>query len=272
MTLRERFSVLARLAGGSPPVVSVYLDTRWTDEHNRDRARVLVKTAVRKARATDAASAEDLDWTEAQVDRLLNGVEPPAAGVALFAGGPARLREVVPAGRAFEDAFVVGDQVYLAPLARLLSEARPSVVVFVDGVSARLIPLFADGPGEEIVLEHQVEGRHRRGGWALLNQSRYRRHIEAQRGHHLDGVAEALGAFVRRNGIERIVIAGGKRAVALFLDHLPHDLAALVVGRIPGARHEAARALAQRAAPVLASHDGAGSAGGRPRESLSFAR
>ena len=251
MTLRERFTKLARLAGGPPSVVSVYLDTRWTDEHNRDRARVFLKNAIRKARAAGAAAAEDLEWIEAETERLLDGSEPAPPGVALFAGGPARLREVVPAGRAFEAAFHVGDQVFLAPLARLLSEARPSAAVFVDGVSARLVPLFADGPGQEILLEHEVEGRHRRGGWALLNQSRYRRHIEAHRQQHFEAVAQAVTDLVHRHGIERIVLAGEKRAVAIFIDHLPREISALVTGRIAGARHESVALLAARAAALV---------------------
>ena len=271
MTLRDRFDRLARLDGGPPFVVSVYLDTRWSDEHNRDRARVFLKTALRKARAAGAAAAEDLDWVEAESERVLNGIEPPPPGVALFAGGPARLREVVPAARAFEDAFHVGDQVYLAPLARLLSEARPSAAVFVDGVRARLLPLFADGPGEEIVLEHEVEGRHRRGAWALLNQSRYRRHIEAHREQHFEAVAQALTALVRRHGIERIVLAGEKRAVAIFLDHLPRETRTLVMGRIAGARYESATVLAERASALLVHDHDAGPAGDRSRKARRLA-
>ncbi|HEV8643337.1 MAG TPA: hypothetical protein VGV13_19840 [Methylomirabilota bacterium] len=51
-------------------------------------------------------------------------------------------------------------------------------MVFIDGASARLIPLNAAGPDDEVTLEGRVEGRHRAGGWAALAQSRYQRYIE----------------------------------------------------------------------------------------------
>jgi hypothetical protein len=70
--------------------------------------------------------------------------------------------------------FVVAERpVLTAPAA--FDDAVPSaLVVFVDGVHARLIPFSAPN-GEEVILEHNVEGRRRQGGWALLAQSRYQR-------------------------------------------------------------------------------------------------
>lgn len=44
---------LARAKSGSAPVISVYLDTRWSDEHQRDRARIFLKSGIRKAAALD---------------------------------------------------------------------------------------------------------------------------------------------------------------------------------------------------------------------------
>ena len=35
---------LARITPGAAPVISVYLDTRWSDEHQRERVRVFVKS------------------------------------------------------------------------------------------------------------------------------------------------------------------------------------------------------------------------------------
>lgn len=140
-------------------------------------------------------------------------------------------------------------------VARLLSGARPTVVAFVDGQRARLIPSGAAGPGKEIVLEHEVEGRHRQGGWALLNQSRYRRHIEAHRAQHFEAVATALADLVERRGIERIVLAGEKRATAAFARHLPRALSDLVAGRIAGTWHEGATTLLARASAFQAGVD-----------------
>jgi peptide subunit release factor 1 (eRF1) len=124
--------------------------------------------------------------------------------------------------------------------------------VFVDGESARLVPLGPDGAGEEVSLESEVPGHHRRGGWALLAQSRYQRHIQAHRDQHFEAVVETLTRLVTGNGIERIVLAGEARTVAVFRPHMPPDLAGRVVGTIAAARYEPASALAARATPLIA--------------------
>src|SRR4029450_5856357 len=81
---------------------------------------------------------------------------------------------------------------------------------FVDGVSARLVPLLADGLGEAVTLDGEVHDRHRQGGWHLLAQSRYQRHIQEQRGHHFDAFAAALTELVDELGVERIVLASAR--------------------------------------------------------------
>src|SRR5262249_17898504 len=149
---------------------------------------------------------------------------PDAEGVALFASDAADVHEVLPLRAAFEDAFVVADTPYLRPLAAFLEEAPDALVVFVDRESARLIPLHADGAADELILEDAVEGHHRRGGWALLAQSRYQRHIQAQRDRHFEAVAGALAHLANDRGAERLVLAGEPGTLAVFRSHLPEPL------------------------------------------------
>jgi ATP-binding cassette subfamily F protein 3 len=42
---------LARVRSGSEPIVSLHLDVRWTDEHQRERVRLFVQEAIRRALA-----------------------------------------------------------------------------------------------------------------------------------------------------------------------------------------------------------------------------
>lgn len=255
METRERLVELSRMVSHETPVVSLYLDTRWADEHQRERARVFLKNALRSARdrSDRAALAADLDWLGTQGERVIAQIDHPGArGVAFFACAAIGLRQTVAVYLPFEDAFVLGDRPFLAPLARLVESLRPSAVVFLDGVSARLIPLGVDGPGDEVLLEHAVEGRHRRGGWALLAQSRYERHIEAHRDQHFEAVARALESLVGEHGVEHVVLAGDARAIGVFRRHLAPALESRVAGTIPGARHESAGELVERAVAVVA--------------------
>lgn len=191
--VNARLTALAKIRGARTPVVSVYLNTRWADEHQRERVRVFLKNEIRRARAAAGLDA-DLDWIQAQGESLITQARfPDAHGVALFACEGLGLREIIPLGVPFENAFVVADAPFLRPLAAALEEAPSTLIVFVDGESARLIPLSAEGAGEEVALQSDVPGHHRRGGWALLAQSRYQRHIPDHRGRHFEAVAEALG-------------------------------------------------------------------------------
>src|SRR5213594_1572097 len=85
--LAARLSALARLAPTESPVVSVYLDTRWADEQQRQRARVFLRNEIRKARTTAPPDIEaDLSWVEKQGESLIEQMRfPDARAVALFA-------------------------------------------------------------------------------------------------------------------------------------------------------------------------------------------
>jgi hypothetical protein len=42
---------LARLRSGSEPIVTLYLDIRWSDERQRERVRLFVQDRVKKTLA-----------------------------------------------------------------------------------------------------------------------------------------------------------------------------------------------------------------------------
>lgn len=257
MDVQTRLAELAKLPPADPPVVSVYLNTRWADEEQRERVRIFLKNRLRAARTASAGrpADEDLDWIDAQGRSLVAGdALLDASGVAMFAGNG--LREILPLRTAFEDAFVVNSTPYLRPLAGAVEETVPSLVVFVDGTRARLLALGPQGPGDEVTLDAAVEGRHATGGWAALAQSRFQRHIEEHRGRHYEATARAVGSLAASHGVQQIVLSGEDRAVVLFQDHLPADLARRVVGVVPGAGHEPMATIARRAADYLARKEG----------------
>ena len=259
MDLSARLTELAKIKSTATPVVSVYLNTRWADEHQRDRVRVFLKNQIRKARESQAglASYADLDWVQREGDALVSQARfPEAHGAALFACEALGLRVVIPVRVPFEDAFVVAEVPFLRPLARALEEAPVALVAFLDTESARLIPFMASLASEEVILESEVPGHHRRGGWAQMAQSRYQRHIQDHRSRHFDAVTESLVGLAESHGVERIVLAGEPRNVAVFKEGLPPRIAQLVAGAVSGARHESAAVLVSRAAKLLAILDG----------------
>jgi peptide chain release factor subunit 1 len=254
-----RLAELARIDRAETPVVSVYLNTRWGDQHQRDRVRVFLKNELAKARRAPGGRADesDLDWVEAQGESIIAQERfPDAQGVALFACRALTLREVLPVRVPFPDTFVVAEAPFLRPLTAMLEQTPAALVVFVDTESARLIPLTLEGSGEEVRLESEVPGRHSRGGWAQMAQSRYQLHREDHRGRHFEAVAESLTWLIERYAVKHVVMSGEAKNVTLFRKHLPPRIDQLVVGAVAGARHEPASAIVGRASEFLGHLEG----------------
>jgi protein required for attachment to host cells len=250
---RQRLRELARFESSGSPVVSVYLNTGWVDEHQRERVRIFVKNALAEARGRRWADRDDLDWIERQSGTLIErGVFEDANGAVLFACGSASLRELLPLRVPFDDTFVVDARPYVRPLAGIVDDTPPALIVFADGVSARLIALDASGVTDETVLQAEVPGRHERGGWADLAQSRDERHILEHREQHFAAVAAAIGAWTERYDAHHIVLVAEPRSAAALRKHLPEAVAARIAGVVAGARHESSPVIADRAAGVLA--------------------
>jgi len=259
VNLHTRLVELAKISTAPAPVVSVYLNSRWADEHQRDRVRIFMKNELAEARRpqTIRAADADLDWVEAQGAALVEqATVPEADGVALFACGALGLRDVLHVRMPFENAFIVAQAPFLRPLAALLTAAPATLLVFVDGESARLIPLTPAGAGEEVRLESEVPGHPRPGGWAQRAQSDYKRHSQAQRARHFEAVAESLAGLAASDGIERIVLAGEPRNVALLRHALPVGIAERIAGTVAGSRHEVAEVILARAAELVERMEG----------------
>jgi peptide subunit release factor 1 (eRF1) len=170
----------------------------------------------------------------------------------MFAGGSGNRREILQFAVPFTDSFAVADMPRLRPLVQALGEAPRAAVLFLDGESARLAALTEQGAAEDIALEStDVVGHHRRGGWSLLLQSRYQRHIHEHRKRHFDAVADALAYLVDHYGLRAIVLAGEPRNLAVFRTHVPPRLADRIVGDVTGARYEPTSAFAERALALI---------------------
>jgi release factor family 10 len=256
MTLTERIASLSVLTDSDGPVVSVYLSTRWTDQQQRERIRVFLKTELRRARQARPAEglAEALDWIEAEGAAIIGqSAHLDCPGVALFACPGLGLREVISLPTPVENTFLVSARPFLPPLATAADQLPPTVVVFVDTESARLIPVLDATAGEEIRLESDVPGHHRRGGWAQLALGHYQRHIAERRGRHLEAVSDVLARMVAEHDVQRIVIAGHGDSTAAFERALPSTVAARVAGVLPASRNEPASELVARAADLIAN-------------------
>jgi hypothetical protein len=162
--LAARCRVLARLAPSPSPVVSVYLDTDWAEEQQRERARAFLRNEIRKARAGAAPELEaDLAWVEKRSAALVEETwSPDTRAVALFACRCAGLREVLRLSVSTGDFFAVSATPHVRRLAAVLESLPATLVSLVDGGSARLARPLADRVSAPLAREGKAQSHLRR--------------------------------------------------------------------------------------------------------------
>lgn len=125
---------------------------------------------------------------------------------------------------------VIGNAPYIKPLFTLLDNYPGYVVLLIDKELARIflirlgkIELYTE------LLTPDVPGRHKKGGWFALEQSRYERHIDYHVSKHMKDVIKAIEDLLHREAINRIIIGGTEDAVIKMKGMLPQAILSKVI-------------------------------------------
>lgn len=221
---------LANLRSDADPVVSVYLNTRWSDEMQRDRVRLFVRQKVKEARelGIDSGLEESLDRIENYVEGLCRqAYDVSADGVAIFACQGLGLWKTIPAQRSFDPQFALAETPHLFQLARTVEDFEPLVVAMVDAKGARI---FETAVGEMIAearIVRPTPKRHSMGGWSQL---RYQHRIDQQIERNLERAAMHLAYLVETDPDYHVVLAGPHEMVREFEARLPQAVRERVIG------------------------------------------
>jgi peptide chain release factor subunit 1 len=226
MEITKELRALARFAAGTMPVLSVYLDTQWRDQHQWERVVTFVTRHVRQARAlpldSDAARASlehDLARLTQWVDARVRGMaDVNAPGLACFACQAADLWVEFASPVPFEDEFTIADRPMLRQLARLDEDYTNALLVMVDSRTARVYEVVLGGLLTEMDFANDVHGRHKQGGWA---QARYQRHVQEQIDRHHKEVAAYVAAYMEQHPHTQLLVSGQPDIVAQFRGWLP---------------------------------------------------
>jgi peptide chain release factor subunit 1 len=226
MEMRSEIRKLARLEEGPYPFLSLYLNTKWDDEQQRERIRLFTKNQLKKS--YDQIKQRE-DWRKAfledqkLIERYVEGLvrrayDEEVKGLAIFSCTGAKTFLTYPSVIPFENAFFLSALPSLRPLVRLSSQYQNTLAVMVDTDSAKLFEVSLEGLMAESVIENYVPGRHDQGGWA---QMRYQRHIKDHMDKHHKEVAEQLTELFDSGKWKRVVLIGQERIVANFKAFLP---------------------------------------------------
>jgi peptide chain release factor subunit 1 len=169
-------------------------------------------------------------------------------GVAVFSAERDDLFVPLPLPWPVDDEARIAQQLYLAPLVRLVGRGDGALVGYVGRERGDLYRLRA---GRLIPLTDEsadVPGRHEQGG---RSQANYERHIETIVDRHLREVADALDRCVRRLRDVRIVLAGPEETRSAFEGLLSPEARAALVGWATAEAHVDAPRLLEAARPLL---------------------
>jgi peptide subunit release factor 1 (eRF1) len=219
---------LARLPESDLPFLSVYLDTQWDDEQQRERVRLFVRNRLRQGRllfepgGPEAESfARDEERIQDYVVKLTRqAVDVSANGVALFACHGQEEFTLLTTPRPFEEnLLVVRSQPYLLPLVRISEEYEQALLCLLDSRSARIIDVVLGGVARQAAIDSgETPKRHSQGGWS---QTRYQRHVEDRIDAYHREVAEVLVKLSDENPEAHLFLGGAEVTVAHFRTHLP---------------------------------------------------
>ncbi len=225
MDMRSEIKKLARMEEGPYPFLSLYLNSKWDDEQQRERIRLFTKNQLKRI---DDQLKDREDWRKAfvadlqQIERFVEGLvrrvyNEEVNGIALFSCSGIGTFVTYPSIIPFENECFISDLPVLKPLVRLSSQYQNTLVVMVETDSAKLFEVSLEGMTAESSIESYVPGRHDQGGWA---QMRYQRHIKDHMDRHHKEVAEHLTELFD-SGKKRIILVGQDRIIANFKVFLP---------------------------------------------------
>jgi peptide chain release factor subunit 1 len=240
MDMRTEIKKLARIEEIQYPFLSLYLNTKWDDEQQRERIRLFIKNQFKKRydqlkgwdrEGWRKAFAEDQQRIEKYVEGMVRRVyHEEVKGIALFSCSGLGTFLTYPSLIPYENECFISDHPILHPMVRHSSQYQNTVIVMVETDSAELFEISMEGILAESSIESYVPGRHDQGGWA---QMRYQRHIKDHMDKHHKEVAQQLVELFDSGEMKRIVLIGQDRIVANFKPFLPERVKQHIVDTFP---------------------------------------
>lgn len=221
-----------------PLVVTLYLDTHWRDEQQRERVRLFFREHARDARARydrDDPRRAGLDATlrhlEETLDDIVNrDIHESANGIVLVASEPRGVFEEIVLSEAVPPAMYVDGRPRLAPLLEQLAHLHSALVVEVERTGARILEIRLGEVVDEQGVERDVPQKHKMGGWSQRNLQQW---VDVR----VQGVWKECAALLERLGLEKhdawIVLSGTLENAQGFRRLLPQAIAERVVSILP---------------------------------------
>ncbi len=254
--LRRALSELCGVRSDAEPIVTLYLDTRWNDEKQRERARVFVSDAVHQALAThrqhpqrDALERTLRRVAESAAEHHGQPADGEGQGLAIVACDSLELWRVLSAPRPFTDQLSVDARPHLVQLARLADDLDPALVAFIHGRGAQIYELSLGAIVNEMTIEGDVPRKQGQGGRArggagpsphgasggayFEREAKNQRHVDEQVDRIYREVADFVRTLLARDRRAHLVLVGTSETLGEFERQLPEGIRERVLARLP---------------------------------------
>jgi peptide chain release factor subunit 1 len=242
MTIDEAIQTLTALPDTAYPCISLYLNTRWENEQQRERVRIFWKNwqadaATQMSNGNDGRKSleHDLKRLDSYVEHLiLQFTDTPYHGIAVFACHALDTFLVYRSTVPFSPQCLLGSRPQIRQLVQLRDEFAGALMVLVATDTARIVEVQLGGITLEKALERDVPGRHKQGGWS---QMRFQRHIKDQMDRHHKEVADEVTRLLDAESHRCLILGGQDHILASFKRFLPERIAAKSAAAFPYDRH-----------------------------------
>jgi peptide chain release factor subunit 1 len=201
-------------------VASLYLALDQSREARLQTVNNLIK---RKEQELGGNGAKRL-WREmtGDIDRMLRFVgEMPAGpdrGLAMFCCQAAGVFETLPLSLPAPNLLEVGPSPYIRPLAVMVGDHGPTLIVILDSRRARflrgLMGTFAED--ESLTIVNQTDLPERDGDQGRATDKRLSRRGDEAVGRHFKQVNAQIMALSKKHGFEDLILGGPKSVVEAF--------------------------------------------------------
>jgi peptide subunit release factor 1 (eRF1) len=200
--------LLRRLVALPPPILSLYMSLRWSDEQQRDRVWLTLRDRLR--------SLDDERPLRFVEERVKQGVDVGWGGAALFLGGGTELSVRSPAD--LPTLVALDGPALVRPLVAAAHGHERALVALVASDEVRVFELAMGRLTAAASHVGDVPKRHERGGWSQLKMQHHRQwHVDTLHREAATSITRMFDA----NGPVRVLLGGVHEAVANLEEELP---------------------------------------------------
>ncbi|MBI4654228.1 MAG: hypothetical protein HY752_04455 [Nitrospirae bacterium] len=206
---------LSTASGNGNFFVSLYLNvnslTNPKGEYVIHFKNMLKKTTEKLNKDVMKKVKEDIEKIEASLIGNKRGFKK---GLAVISSIPLGFWREYHFSLPVRNELIIDDTPYVKPLFTLLNNYPRYVVLLIDKESARIFLIHLGKI--ELYTEHitpDIPGRHKKGGWFALEQSRYERHIDYHISLHMKDVIKSLEELLHKESVDKIIIGGSEDAI-----------------------------------------------------------